>query len=156
MIHDPQISARGSAPVATLATVSPVEAAVVRYLRAWCEGPDGQAQVWTDLSVAFGPHAAAEGLDAFQDLLDMVLRCGRRPLMRHQQSCSCIGADEAVFAQMVLSAATGEQEDAMLIASLLVQGQALPKVTDAARRVGCLLLRCPLAGAAYPSSQTRH
>lgn len=159
MMHDPKLSARGSAAVANLGAVPVMEAAIVRYLRAWCDGPDGQTMVWSDLSTAFGPAAAKEGLEAFERLLSLVLRHGRRPLMRHHMDCTCVGADEAVFAQLVTSAATADHEDAMLIGSLLVKAQVLPLVTDAARRFGQLLLRVPDAGLPAPSiapSQTRH
>jgi len=43
--------------------------------------------------------------------------------MRHALECRCIGADESCFATMIASAAENDHEDAMLLASIMVNAQ---------------------------------
>ncbi|MCZ7676042.1 MAG: hypothetical protein M5U35_09465 [Roseovarius sp.] len=83
--------------------------------------------------------------DALEEMFATIARHGRRRLMRHKLACSCVSSDEAVFAQFVMQAATGEREDAMLMGALMVEGPLLLPFTDAARRVGLELLRAELA-----------
>ena len=56
--------------------------------------------------------------------------------MRHAVECKCLGADEACFANFVALAATGAQEDAMLIATLLVRADVAPQITSLATNFG--------------------
>ena len=81
--------------------------------------------------------------------------------MRHGTACPCVGSDEAVFARFVMTAATGEREDAMLVATLLVRADVAPVATAAAQSIGLTLLRgaqsCRAeAPTGAPASATRH
>jgi hypothetical protein len=70
-----------------------------------------------------------------------------------------VGSDEAILAHFVMVAATGEREDAMLIASLLVDGPLLLPMVDAARMAGLYLYQAGLRQKARfpePASATRH
>jgi hypothetical protein len=95
-----------------------------------------------------GARSAAECRRALGELFGTVARHGRRRLVRHATGCPCVGADEAVLAQVVMLAATGDREDAMLVGALIVEGPLLLSFIEAAGRAGLLLHR---AGLAAPS-----
>ncbi len=137
---------RGGAPVGFLTELDGLEAASVIYLRLWCDGPDSQSQVSNDFETSLGTDSGRKAVKTFEELCSLCARHGRRPLMRHSLSCKCLGADESCFANFVASAATGEREDAMLIATLLVRPDMAPVVTALAADFGHALMRMNLAG----------
>ena len=106
--------ARGGAAVAVLSRMDAWEADVVLSLRLWCEGPQGQAQVWS----------------AF-----------RRPLVRHDVGCACVGADEAIFLNLIRTAADGHLTDAALIATLLTGPAEAERIALLAGEVGACARR---------------
>lgn len=132
---------RGGAPVGFITELNGIEAASVIYLRLWCDGPDAQAQVWNDFASGLGPDQGRKALESFGDLCSLCTRHGRRPLMRHAVRCKCLGADESCFANFIATAATGEREDAMLIATLLVRPDVAPLIASLAADVGHAFLR---------------
>ena len=138
----------GGRSVGHMADLSPCEANLILFMRLWCDGTEGRAAVWSDLSLALGAQRARAALGAFEMLFNLCARHARRPLMRHAVPCCCVGADEACFANFVMTAATGERDDAMLIATLLVRPDVAPVVTSVAAEVGLALhqmsLRPPL------------
>ena len=123
---------RGGAPVGFITELDGIEAASVIYLRLWCDGPDAQAKVWSDFAAELGPDRGQKALKSFEDLCSLCTTHGRRPLMHHSVNCKCLGADESCFANFIACAATGEREDAMLIATLLVRPDVAPLITDLA------------------------
>lgn len=127
---------RGAAPVAHLDELPPTEARLILALRHWCEGPEAQAELWNDIALEMGPARGRHWLSRFEELLSLVLNQGRRPMMRHGLGCRCVGADEAVFAHFVSLAATGEREEAMLVASLLIRADLAPIAVSLAQQLG--------------------
>ncbi|MDE0347626.1 MAG: hypothetical protein OXI66_17875, partial [Boseongicola sp.] len=111
---------RGSAPVGYVAELGPVEARAVICLRLWCDGPDSQSQVQKDFAQALGAQCGRKAMIAFETLCDLCVRHGRRPLMRHQLTCRCLGADESCFANFIGYASEGDREDALMIATTIV------------------------------------
>lgn len=132
---------RGSSPVGYLDEFPEIEAKAITYLRLWCHAPEAQAEIWNELAEVFGPEQAKEELRNFESLVSMMLRNTRRPLMRHQLGCKCVGSDEAAFAHFIAAACSGEREDAMLIASFLVKPEIAPIVTGLAENFGFCLRR---------------
>lgn len=135
---------RGGAPVGVITDLSGIEAASVIYLRLWSNGPDSQAEVWNDFSTALGSTQGRKALNAFEQLYGLCSKHGRRPLMRHSVSCKCLGSDESCFANFIATAAEGEREDAMLIATLLVRPDVAPMITELAADFGLALKRMHL------------
>ncbi|MEP3345890.1 MAG: hypothetical protein ABJN34_02080 [Litoreibacter sp.] len=135
---------RGGAPVGVVTELGSVEAASVIYLRLWCDGPKSQESVWHDFASSFGADQGRKVLKGFEDLCRLCAQHGRRPLMRHSVSCKCLGADESCFANFVAAAATGDRNDAMLIATLLVRPDVAPLVTSLAADFGLALERMNL------------
>jgi hypothetical protein len=115
----PDHHARGGAAVAVLSKMDPWEANLVLNLRLWCEGPHGQEQVWTEFRRALPGPVAQRECRNFERLLHTLLDAAHRPLVRHDVSCACVGADECVFVNLVRMAADGHLTDAALIATLL-------------------------------------
>lgn len=150
---------RGGAPVGRVADLGDVEAMAVLYLRLWCDGPEAQAEVWNDFAAALGPAPGRAALKAFEQLCELCVRYGRRPLTRRQVACECVGADESCFANFIAAAAEGQREDAMLIATLIVRADVAPGLAGLAETVGLALSRIALragAPAPQPTNTTLH
>lgn len=132
---------RGAAPVGLVAELDGIEAACVVYLRLWGDGPEAQARVWRDFITRLGTDQGKRALQSFDSLCSLCAQHGRRPLMRHSVQCKCLGADESCFANFVASAATGEREDAMMFATLLVRPDVAPMIASLAADFGLALKR---------------
>ncbi|MDO9639928.1 MAG: hypothetical protein Q7J44_15425 [Pseudotabrizicola sp.] len=147
---------RGGATVGFVTELDAVEAGAVRYLRLWGEGAVAQRHVRTDFASALGVDAGQRALQAFAELCDHCLHYGRRPLVRHQVMCRCLGADEACFANFIAAAAEGDREDAILIATLLVRADMAMCLFDHAATVGHALRRMTQPGLHASPSRTVH
>lgn len=152
---------RGGAPVGYVAELDPIEAGAVMYLRLWCDGPESQAMVRDDFSRVLGAGHGREALKSLEQLCNLCVNYGRRPLMRHQVTCKCLGADESCFANFVAAASEGEHEDAMLIATILVRPDMAPSLVGLAQSVGLALKRmtlrpAPVADWGASHNQTYH
>lgn len=112
---------RGAQRVGLIEDLGDVERLAVHWLRSWGRDPVGQAHLESSLSVGLGPDQARNIKGVFEDLMEVGRHYGRRALCRHGRNCSCLGADEAVFAHLVEAGANGEQEDAALLAALVVR-----------------------------------
>ncbi len=143
--HGPQ---PGAAPVGRVLDLRPLELQIVIYLRLWCTGPRGQAEVWQDLAARLdGPDAAA-ALRAFERFVQSLLAAARRPLVRHAVDCPCLGGDESAIVQAMALAAAGDREDAAMILSWTMRPGAIDdlvaRAEDAGLRIaaGSLPPRC--------------
>lgn len=132
---------RGGAPVGYVTDLEPVEAGAVLYLRLWCDGPDAQIRVQSDFRQNLGARQGSQALQSLEQLCTLCVRHGRRPLMRHQVNCKCLGADESCFANFVAAASEGAHEDAMLMATLMVRADMAPCLVGLAQTVGLALRR---------------
>ncbi|MCX7566356.1 hypothetical protein OS189_08375 [Sulfitobacter sp. F26169L] len=135
---------RGGAPVGLITELDSVEAASVIYLRLWCDGPEAQSRVWSDFTNGLGADQGRQAFESFEELCTLCTRYGRRPLMRHSVQCKCLGADESCFANFIATATSGEREDAMLIATLLVRPDVAGMVASLASNFGLALKRMHL------------
>ncbi|KAA2313867.1 hypothetical protein DL237_10520 [Pseudooceanicola sediminis] len=149
---------RGAEPVATIAALPFHEVLLIGALRARCDGPDEMAIFATELAALYGEGGAARLLDRLDEFLGLTLRHVRRPVMRHGQKCSCVGADEAVLAHLVTISTSGDREDAMLMACLLVRADVAPIVVSLAQTLGLELLRTAPVAPRFPAmpSETLH
>jgi hypothetical protein len=152
---------RGGAPVGFITELGAIEVASVIYLRLWCDGPVSQSLVWNDFARGLGPDQGRKAMQSFEELCRLCVRHGRRPLMRHSVQCKCIGSDESCFANFIATAADGEREDALLIATLLVRPDVAPLIASLATNFGLALKRMHLASprdmtTSTPSTQTLH
>ncbi len=143
-MNDPSTH-RGGTPVGFITELDAIEAASVIYLRLWCDGPEARRQIWTDLATCLGANKGRRILQSFKSLCSLCAEHGRRPLMRRTLQCKCLGADEACFANFVATAATGDHEDAMLIATLLVRPDVAPLITALAADFGLAVKQMQLA-----------
>ena len=154
-MSNPPKAPRGGAPVGHLRDLDPIEAAAVLYFRMWCEGRSVRDRLASDFLSSLGPRYGHDALSAFDGLCDVCVRYGRRPLMRHALDCSCLGADESCFANLIVLAGEGEREDAALMASLIVRPDLALQTADMAEQVA-LSFRRMLHSAEHFSSTSRH
>lgn len=150
-----QSQIRGGAPVGLLAELGPVETYAVQCLRYWHSGPDERARVCAELHEFLGPEHGRVAIEALEQICELCVCHGRRPLMRHQVACKCLGADEACFANFIGAAAEGAREDAMLLASLIVRPDFAPCLAGLAEQLGLALMqiaRTTEPDAAYPQT----
>lgn len=129
---------RGGAAVGRLDELGAVEAGAVLCLRLWCAG-DGAERAAFEAET--GPFGGREALSAIGSLCALCLSYGRRPLMRHHLTCACLGGDEACIAQLVAAALSGDRDDAMMIAVLVVRADMAPTAVQLAERAGAALAR---------------
>ncbi|MDZ7709035.1 MAG: hypothetical protein U5K36_02240 [Roseovarius sp.] len=157
MKHPRDIS--GEVPVAAMQGMEPLPTLVIVALRGWNRAGAGAALV--TLRDRMTEAQAAAAMAAMCDLAGILGVSRRRPLACHAPHCPCVGADEAAFARFVQEAALGDREDALLLASLMVEGPAIIGLTDAASRFGLHLHRATLRAshamtAARPADATLH
>jgi len=148
----------GTAPVDHISEMTGLSGMVIACLRHWNSG-GAAAALWL-LRDRLGERQAGASFKALQDLADTLGTCMRRPLRCHAPHCHCVGSDEAAFARFVEEAALGVREDALMLASLLVDARGILPLTDAAGRLGLHLHRAALCEAMQrmpdPASPTRH
>ncbi|MGG7567150.1 hypothetical protein ACQ5SO_13435 [Rhodovulum sp. DZ06] len=141
---------RGAAPVSRMEELSPLETAAVMYFRLWHDGEAGRARATADFAALLGLGHGAAAVQALDRLCALLGAHGRRPLMRHSKSCSCVGSDEAVVAAFLSRAAEGEREEAMLMASLLIRAEMAPLALAVAEELAVALRRLALRAAPEP------
>ncbi|CAN5619522.1 hypothetical protein BH23PSE1_BH23PSE1_11840 [soil metagenome] len=122
----------GAAPVARIVDLPRREREVIVFLRLWCAGPVGQAEVWQELAARLGHDQAASALERFEALLLATARLARRPLARHCIGCPCAGADECAFARLVALAGSPEDADARMLAVLIAGAKGAEPLAAAA------------------------
>jgi len=128
-------------PVARLDALPELQAWCVTALRHWMEGPATQTALRRDLACSHGVAGGRAILRDLDSLLDLICRDGRRQMMRRHVGCAAVAADEAVFAQFVATAATGQREDALLMAMLIVRPDLAPLAASLGQRLGLAYLR---------------
>ena len=142
----------GELPVAAMDGMQPLAVLLIAALRAWNRGGAGAALV--ALRARMSEGQATSAMAAMCDLAGVLGTARRRPLACHAPDCPCVGADEATFARFVQEAALGEREDALLLASLVVEAHAITRLADAAQRFGLHLHRATLCdGVALTATQ---
>lgn len=143
----------GAAPVGRVLDLRPFELQIAIYLRLWCTGKRGQAEVWQDLVARLEEPDAAAALRAFEAFVRALLAGARRPLARHAVDCPCLGGDEAAIVRAVALAAAGDREDAAMILTWTMKPGAVDALVlqaeDAGLRIaaGSLPPRCFAPGA---------
>lgn len=131
----------GGSPVSRVAELPPLERLVIRCLRLWSLGAEGQSLLRAELAVRHGPLSAQRLSEEFGELLRISVLHARRPLLGHALDCPCAGADECVFARFVSLAAEGAREDAILIAALLVRADLALALAARAEEIGLGMMR---------------
>jgi hypothetical protein len=124
-----------------LAELPAQDCAAILAFRKWCDGPSGRESVAQDIACTFPGTRAAQEVNAFADLMGLMVSAPRRSIMRHDVACACFGGDEAAFAHMIAAAVAGDREDAMAFALILMQPNAAWQAVLMARGVGLCLLQ---------------
>ena len=132
---------RGIVPVARIDDLSPLEATLVCCLRLFYESGETRDALERGLAAHLGDARGGTLFQLLAQLCEMTRHHARRPLMRRHAGCCAAGADEAAFAALVTAAASGEREDAMLIAVCLVRADVSTQLVALAEQVGLSLRR---------------
>lgn len=135
----PEAVPAGASKVADLRAMPGNQALAVMFFRDWCSGC--RSSVEKALVESLGFERGGATVAALDEFMELLAHQGRRPVRYHDLHCVCVGADEAVIANLLHLAATGEREDAMLVASLLLPGETLSIAVEAARIAGLGIMR---------------
>ena len=136
----PQMAPRRAAHVGQVHELPVLEQGAILLLRQWCDGDDGRTRISEDFASVFSTQQAAQNINHLGYLITLLVRYGRRPLVRHDLACGCFGGDESVFAQMIGAAVAGEREDAMAFALTLLAPEFAYEAVQAAEAVGHAIL----------------
>lgn len=116
------------------------ELRVVFLLRAWQGDIETQADVWNDLCRSMGQARARACLQAFEQMLGLLVKHGWQTLTVLPQDTDGVSADEAAIARFVMAATEQRREAALAQAGFLVSPAALLPLVCAASRFGLPLL----------------
>ncbi|MGB0660037.1 MAG: hypothetical protein ACPGNV_07635 [Mangrovicoccus sp.] len=135
----------GAAAIGWLSHLPEAEAETVVFLRLWCDGEIGQAEVRAAFEQRFGGSLASQMAQDLHDLVSLLTRHARRPLCRHEVTSPCVAMDECALARFIGIAARGDHEDALMFAMLLVRPDIAPGLTTLAQQVGVALHQLSLS-----------
>lgn len=141
----------GGATVASLRALDDVQVLAVMLMRDGFDGPQGLARVHDAFVEILGKDAGPAAAEHWTGFARFLLAHARRPLMRHALTCPCVGADEAVVAQLLHLAATGAREDAILILTLLVPADRALCAVTLAENAGLAVMRAARTAAWRPA-----
>ena len=129
---------RGGAPVGYLSELSQLEQNSILFLRYWSQcakaDHDLQNKFWSNITYDLGITKNRQAVDAFDEIFTLCVKYSRRPIMKHDLECKCIGGDESCFANIIGFAQDGGLEDALLLASNLVAPKFASYLVASARK----------------------
>ena len=117
----PSLDATGFKPVGFLNEISDIESVAISLLRSWCNGNDEQFEMTSKLILYLGKEKGFEARSNLNELYKILFHRSRRNFMCHNSNCSCIGAHEAYFANIILALANEDIEEAEILASLFLE-----------------------------------
>ena len=130
--HEPN----GATPVGFLTELTALEATSISLLRAWCNSEETQFEVITNLILNLGSEKGNQVAEYLRNICKILFLHSRRTFMRHNMDCQCIGADEAYFATIILSATNNNIEEAKSISSLILKPSLLSDFVITAKELG--------------------
>ena len=129
---------RGGAPVGYLSELNQLEQNAILFLRYWSQRSmadnDLQNKFWFNITYDLGITKTRQAIDAFDEIFTLCVKYSRRPIMKHDLECKCIGGDESCFANIIGFAQVDELEDALLLASNLVAPKFASCLVTSARK----------------------
>ena len=73
------------------------------------------------------------------ELIDIFARNYLRPIVRHQPNCSCVGADENIFCNILKFCLQNRTNEAIILSSLLVRAETVGELVRKATTVAWLI-----------------
>ena len=126
----------GTTPVGFLTELTAIEATSISLLRAWCTSDETQFEVITNLILKLGSEKGNKVAEYLKNICKILFFHSRRTFMRHNVDCQCIGADEAYFATIILSATNNDIEEAKSLSSLILKPSLLNDFVIMAKKLG--------------------
>ena len=125
----------------SISDLSDVEATAVRYFRLWFEGADSQKVIEQNFTISLGYMDGYRASRSFGALCDLLLKKGRRDLVKLSVSSDWVGVGEHCFSQLISSSIYSDRDDAMLISFFLVSPEVAPVLFDLAQASGLAIKR---------------
>ena len=129
---------RGGAPVGYLSELNQLEQNAILFLRYWSQSAKTnhnlQDKFWSEITYELGITKTQQAVEAFDEIFTLCVKYSRRPIMKHDLECKCIGGDESCFANIIGFVQDGELEDALLLASNLVAPKFASCLVTSARK----------------------
>ena len=129
---------RGGAPVGYLSELNQLEQNAILFLRYWSQSAkvnhNLQDKFWSEMTYELGITKTRQAIEAFDEIFILCVKYSRRPIMKHDLECKCIGGDESCFANIIGFAEEGEFEDALLLAANLVAPKFASYLVSSARK----------------------
>jgi hypothetical protein len=129
---------RGGAPVGYLSELNQLEQNAILFLRYWSQSAkvdhNLQDKFWSEMTYELGITKTRQAAEAFDEIFTLCVKYSRRPIMKHDLECKCIGGDESCFANIIGFAEEGEYEDALLLAANLVAPKFASFLVSSARK----------------------
>ena len=129
---------RGGAPVGYLSELNQLEQNAILFLRYWSQSAKAnhnlQDKFWSEITYELGITKTQQAVEAFDEIFTLCVKYSRRPIMKHDLECKCIGGDESCFANIIGFAEEGEFEDALLLAANLVAPKFAAHLVSSARK----------------------
>jgi hypothetical protein len=147
----------GRVSVGQLSEQPAFEACIVTYLRLWADGEESQIRLQQMLIELCGPTRGVHMTKRWAELVALFAQFHRRSITHHALDYPRLGADEAWFANFMATAATGEREDALMLATLMIRHDIAPMLADLAQQFGLgltqgLLQQGPAVGQGVPET----
>lgn len=139
--HDETASRPGARPLGPLAEADPSTRLFVWTLRHWLDGVWSQQIVWSHFAARLGARDGRRALSLFEAHIANIAAAHQRILSRRHVDCACLGADEAMMADMVAAAADDDRQRAYALAARYVRHDAMFEIVEGAAQLGRLLRR---------------
>ena len=136
----------------TSQTVKTAGEVAVNAMDVICEFQRKSVNILRHADRLYGVNSSAELPDCIQslfcnrssrycitDLINVFSTYYIRPIVRHQPSCLCVGADENVFANIIWFSLEGQDNEVKILGSLLIRPQHLTELVKKAKVVAHLI-----------------
>ena len=108
---------------------------VLRHIDKFFDGSDSE-RLPKEIKPLFEEEESKEEIIRF---IDMFANNYLRPIVRHQPDCSCVGADENIFSNILKFSLQDKTSEAIILSSLLVRAETVGELVRKAKTVARLI-----------------
>jgi len=113
----------GATPVGFLVELDEIEEKSISFLRSINSHSHHRFDLTSNIIICLGHLKGKEFIKCLEKIGNILFVHGRRKFEQHDVSCQCIGADEALFAEIVRTSNTGRKDDVITMSSLFVNSE---------------------------------
>ena len=122
--------------VCEFADLDPLQQNAVLLLRLYGHDTQSYFDFAQFLTRQIGRERAESVLTSFASISTLIAEYGHKPIKRHAPGCTCVGADECTFASIITYATYGDFNEALLIASTIINVELAPELVVHLRNLG--------------------